>query len=54
MELRRALWERLGDDLKPGKLTEILSNEISLSEVVPTASQLLGRGCYGRTVVKIG
>jgi NADPH2:quinone reductase len=54
MELRRALWQRLGDDLKPSKLAEIISNEISLSEVVPTARQLLGRNCYGRTVVKLG
>ena len=54
MELRRALWERLGDDLKPGKIEQIVTNEISLSEVVPTASQLLARACYGRTVVKIG
>ncbi len=53
IELRRALWERLGDDLKPSQLTNILSSEITLGEIMSTAKNLLQRNCYGRTIVKI-
>ncbi len=53
IELRRALWQRLGDDLKPSQLTNILSSEITLGEIMSTAKNLLQRNCYGRTIVKI-
>jgi len=53
IELRRALWQRLGNDLKPSKLSEISSNEIGLSEVVAKKKKMLGHQSYGRTLVKI-
>ncbi len=53
IELRRALWQRLGDDLKPSMLSDVVSDEISLSEIVSQASKLLARKCHGRTIIKI-
>jgi NADPH2:quinone reductase len=53
IELRRALWERLGDDLKPDDNSFVESDEIGLEGIVSAAGELLGRKRFGRTIVKI-
>lgn len=51
MPLRREIWQRLGDDLKPNCLNKILTEEVKLADVSPVFDQLLARKRYGRTVV---
>lgn len=51
MPLRRELWTRLGADLKPSRLDEIVSREIPLDAVIETAPLLVERRALGRIVV---
>lgn len=51
MPLRRAIWERLGQDYKPAKLADILTEEVSLKDVSVVFDELLNRQRFGRTVV---
>jgi len=49
---RLSAWQRLGTDLDVDKLGEI-TNEIGLSEAVPTASRLLNGQVRGRVIVNV-
>ncbi len=51
MPLRRAIWKRLGDDLKPQHLNKILTDEVKLKDVSPVFEELLNRKRFGRTIV---
>lgn len=51
MPLRRAIWKRLGDDLKPQHLDKILTDEVKLKDVSPVFGELLNRKRFGRTIV---
>lgn len=53
MEKRVKVWKRLGDDLKPEKLTEEMVNEISLEELPQVLSDILDGKVRGRTLVKL-
>ena len=52
IDLRRKLWQRLADDLKP-QLSEIDSGTISLAELTNRAEQMIAGKTSGRIVVKI-
>lgn len=45
-------WRRLGTDLDMSKL-EMISNEISLSEAIPTALKLIKGEIRGRVIVDV-
>jgi acrylyl-CoA reductase (NADPH) len=49
---RLEAWRRLGMDLDPAKLS-LITREISLTEVVSTAQQLLDGQVRGRVVVRV-
>jgi acrylyl-CoA reductase (NADPH) len=51
MALRRKTWERLGGDLKPARLDEIVSREVPLDDVVEAAFLLVERQAHGRMLV---
>jgi len=51
MPLRRDIWKRLGDDLKPQHLDKILSEEVKLEDVSNVFEELLSRKRFGRTIV---
>ncbi len=51
MSLRREIWTRLGQDLKPKNLDKILTEEVKLENVSPVFEELLNRKRYGRTIV---
>jgi NADPH2:quinone reductase len=53
MPLRKAVWQRLGGDLKPAHLGAIGHRVIGLDEVIAEAASLLDRERYGRTVVRL-
>jgi len=50
IERRRAVWNRLGGDLKPTGLAEI-GREIGLDELVPVLDGILAGAITGRTIV---
>jgi NADPH2:quinone reductase len=51
MPLRREVWTRLGADLKPKHLAEIVSRVVPLGEVLEAAPLLMERRALGRIVV---
>ena len=51
MPLRRNIWKRLGEDLKPKHLDKILTDEVKLQDVSPVFEELLNRKRFGRTIV---
>lgn len=51
MPLRRDIWKRLGNDLKPQHLDKILTDEVNLQDVSPVFEELLNRKRFGRTIV---
>lgn len=51
MPLRRNIWKRLGEDLKPKHLDKILTDEVKLKDVSPVFEELLNRKRFGRTIV---
>ena len=51
MPVRRMLWDRLGNDLKPKHLDKIASDMVSLDDLDSVCSELLDRKRYGRIVV---
>ncbi len=51
MPLRRKIWERLGLDLKPKSLKDILTEEVKLSDVSSIFDDLLNRKKHGRVIV---
>lgn len=52
-ELRKQLWQRLGEDLKPENLDELCSEEVSLSQIPETAKKIIDGKHIGRILVKI-
>jgi acrylyl-CoA reductase (NADPH) len=53
MPLRRQIWDRLGADLRPPRLEQIVSGEVPLDGVVDAATLLLDRRALGRTLVSL-
>jgi acrylyl-CoA reductase (NADPH) len=53
MPLRREVWTRLGADLKPAHLDEIVSREVPLDAVLEAAPLLVERRALGRILVGI-
>ena len=51
MPLRKEIWQRLGQDLKPKHLDKILTEEVKLKNVSEVFEELLNRKRYGRTIV---
>ena len=51
--LRQELWQRLGTDLRPRHLDEILTQTITLNDLPATFQQMLSRKTHGRILVKI-
>jgi putative YhdH/YhfP family quinone oxidoreductase len=54
IELRRSLWERLGNAWKPPHLDEIIRDEVDLDGLSPCFKRMLDGHSLGRTVVRIG
>jgi acrylyl-CoA reductase (NADPH) len=52
-ELRRRVWERLADDLRPQGLDESITREIALDDVNAFLDDVLAGKGVGRTVVKV-
>jgi putative YhdH/YhfP family quinone oxidoreductase len=54
IEMRRKLWDRLGNEWKPPHLDAIIRQEVGLQEMGPVFEQMLAGDALGRTVVKVG
>ncbi len=52
-ELRRKIWQRLGNELKPKHLDSITAKTIKLDELMNSFNDMLERKSEGRTVVQI-
>ncbi len=52
-ELRAELWERLGGDLKPRHLEQIVAREVSLSELPDCFDAYMSGSVTGRTLVRV-
>ncbi|GAB3046857.1 acrylyl-CoA reductase family protein [Virgibacillus ainsalahensis] len=53
MDLRKKVWNRLADDLKPTFLNEDIVNEVSLQEVPHVLEEILEGKVRGRTLIKL-
>lgn len=53
MEIRKKLWERMGEDLKPNNFTEMIANEITLDDLPDALPSIMQGNAKGRTVVKL-
>ena len=53
-EVRRRVWDRLADDLRPNGLDESITREIALDDVDPFLDDVLAGKGVGRTVVRVG
>jgi NADPH:quinone reductase-like Zn-dependent oxidoreductase len=51
MDLRAAIWNRLGADLKPPALERIVSRTVRLEDVIPACATLMNRTALGRVLV---
>ena len=51
MPLRKDIWKRLGQDLKPKHLEKILTSEVALKDISNVFDELLERKRHGRTIV---
>ncbi len=51
MPLRTEVWNRLGNELKPRHLAEIVTAVVGLEAIPEHCERLLSRQCYGRIVV---
>jgi acrylyl-CoA reductase (NADPH) len=51
MDLRAAIWTRLGADLRPPSLDRIASRTVPLADVVGACATLMGRSALGRILV---
>lgn len=51
--LRRKIWQRLGNELRPQHLDIIHNKTIQLDELIPAFEEMLARKTQGRIVVKI-
>ena len=53
IEVRRKIWDRLGNEWKPPHLDEIIREEVTLDTMGPVFDRLLAGGARGRSVVRI-
>lgn len=53
IELRRRIWERLADDLRPPGIDSSVAREVSLEDVEPVLDAILAGEVRGRTVVRV-
>jgi len=53
IEMRRMLWDRLGNDWKPPLLNEIITQEVTLESMNPVFDEMMAGSSLGRTVIKI-
>jgi putative YhdH/YhfP family quinone oxidoreductase len=53
-DVRRKVWARLADDLRPRGLDDAIAREVDLDGVEPVLDALLAGEAVGRTVVRIG
>jgi putative YhdH/YhfP family quinone oxidoreductase len=53
IDLRRTLWDRLGNEWKPPHLDEIVREEVSLESMGPVFDSLLEGKARGRSVVQV-
>ena len=53
IEVRKKLWDRLGNEWKPPHLDEIIREEVALDEMAPVFDRLLQGDARGRSVVRI-
>jgi len=51
MPLRKKIWSQLGDELKPSKLGEIVSEEVALKDISAVFNDLIDRKKHGRILV---
>ncbi|WMS87168.1 YhdH/YhfP family quinone oxidoreductase [Pleionea litopenaei] len=51
MPLRRDIWKRLGQEWLPNALSDIITDEVALSNVSPVFSEILDRKRFGRVIV---
>jgi NADPH2:quinone reductase len=54
MPLRKLVWERLGGELRPPALAEVVSREVPLAQVLEAAPSLIERRSLGRVLVRCG
>jgi NADPH2:quinone reductase len=54
MPLRTLVWERLGAELRPPALAEVVSREVGLAQVLEAAPSLVERRSLGRVLVSCG
>jgi acrylyl-CoA reductase (NADPH) len=54
IEMRRKLWDRLGQEWKPPHLDEIIQQEVTLETMDSVFNDMMDGKSLGRTVVKIG
>jgi putative YhdH/YhfP family quinone oxidoreductase len=52
-DVRAAIWQRLGTDLKPKYLAESISREVGLDGVPAVAADILAGAVRGRTIVRL-
>ncbi len=52
--IRAQLWKRLASELKPPKLDEIITREVTLDQLPEVFEIMLAGDSFGRTVVRIG
>ena len=53
IDMRRMLWDRLGNEWKPPHLDEIINEEVDMETMNPVFERLLEGGALGRSVVRI-
>lgn len=51
MPLRTAVWNRLGDDMKPAALASVVNRVVPLREVIAACEPLMARQSFGRILV---
>jgi NADPH:quinone reductase-like Zn-dependent oxidoreductase len=52
IERRRAIWARMGSDLKPAWLDDLPVSEIGLDELPGELDRILAGGMQGRVIVR--
>lgn len=52
--IRNEIWGRLGTDLKPNKLAQIVTREVAFDDIAGVFASYFDGSNWGRTVVKIG
>jgi acrylyl-CoA reductase (NADPH) len=53
IERRREVWQRLGSDLRPARLDDLATDEVSLDGLPAALDRISAGGAQGRTLVRI-